>query len=215
MSLLRPCLSRRAIVFLIAAAAWMGWAADGARAADAPDTPEAVVEAFHAALLDVMKNAKTLGPNGRYDKLSPAVERAFQLQIMTQIATGGAWRGATDKQKSALVDAFAAYTTANYASHFDGYNGESFKTVGRRDGPQETVLVDTKIVKASGSTVEITYVTKKIQGAWKVVDVVVDQGISELAVRRSEYARVLKDGGVERLVDVLREKAKELTRPKA
>ena len=43
-----------------------------------------------------------------------------------------------------------------------------------------------------------------------ILDVVVEQGISELAVRRSEYRLVLKEKGVEGLIDALNRKADEL-----
>jgi phospholipid transport system substrate-binding protein len=82
--------------------------------------------------------------------------------------------------------------------------------VGERAGPQNTTLLDTRIVKSDGSAVEITYVMKKSSDAWKVVDVIVDKGISELALRRSEFSRQLKDAGIDSLVASLNRKADEL-----
>ena len=40
-----------------------------------------------------------------------------------------------------------------------------------------------------------------------------DAGISELAVRRSEYRRVLKTGGVDGLIETLNRKADQLLNP--
>lgn len=205
-------MQRRAFIVLVPALAWM-LATFAPPAAHAQATsPEAVVDRFHAVLLDVMKAAKTLGHQGRAERLKPAIEQAFHLRVMIQIATGGAWRQASEAQKSALTAAFSALSTATYAANFDGHSGEKFETVGTRPGPQDTTLVDTKIVKASGTPVEITYVAKKAGSGWKIVDVVVDKGISELAVKRSEYAAVLKSSGVDGLVAVLKRKAEELAK---
>lgn len=203
---------RRVFIVLVPALAWTLVTLSSPAAQAQASAPEAVVDRFHAVLLDVMKAAKTLGFKGRAERLKPAIEQTFHLRVMIQIATGGAWRQASDKQKAGLTAAFAALSTATYAANFDGHSGEKFETVGTRPGPQDTTLVDTKIVKASGSPVEITYVAKQAGSGWKIVDVVVDKGISELAVKRSEYAGVLKKSGVDGLIAVLNRKADELAK---
>lgn len=172
--------------------------------------PRAVVEEFHARLLAVMKEGPALGHVGRARRLQPEVERTFHLPVMIQVATGTFWRQASPAQQDALVAAFTRFSTATYAKNFKKYAGERFETVAERAGPQNTTLVDTRIVKSDGEAVEITYVMKKGADAWKVVDVVVDKGISELALRRSEFSRQLKDSGIDSLVATLNRKADEL-----
>lgn len=175
-----------------------------------PTPPRAVIERFHEAIIGVMKQAKVLGHAGRYKTLEPYITDVFHLPAMIQIAAGSFWRDASEEQRKALIAAFTRFSIATYANNFDNYGGERFETIGERSGPQETTLVDTKIVKASGSSVDITYVLKSVQGQWRVLDVVVDKGISELALRRSEYSRVLRTSGVEGLVATLNQKADEL-----
>ena len=51
-------------------------------------------------------------------------------------------------------------------------------------------------------------------GAWRIVDVLLDSSISELAVRRSEYARVLRKDGIDGLIATLGEKADALAAEK-
>jgi ABC-type transporter MlaC component len=70
--------------------------------------------------------------------------------------------------------------------------------------------VITELVKPDKSTVDIAYVTKKIKDRWRIIDVIVDNGISELMVRRSEYNLILKKKGVPGLVSLLNRKADEL-----
>jgi phospholipid transport system substrate-binding protein len=171
----------------------------GARAAESATPPETLVTAFHDQLIQVMKNAEALGYQGRYDKLAPAVTDAFHLRLMTQITAGASWRKAAETEKTALVDAFSKVSIATYASRFDGYSGQRFETVSVKDGPQETRLVDTRLVNPDGEDVALTYVTK-----------VIDGGISELAVRRSEYRRVLKSDGIAGLIAMLNGKARAM-----
>ena len=172
--------------------------------------PRALIDGFHQTLLAVMKEGPALGHAGRARRLEPEVERTLHLPVMTQIATGSFWRQASPAQQDALVAAFARFSIATYAKNFKKYAGEKFETVAERLGPQDTTLVDTRLIKSDGSAVEITYVMKKGADAWKVVDVILDKGISELALRRSEFSRQLRDSGLDSLVATLHRKADEL-----
>ncbi|MBM3952024.1 MAG: toluene tolerance protein [Rhodospirillales bacterium] len=174
------------------------------------NTPSAVIDDFHAQLIATMKEGPALGYAGRVRRLEPAVTRAFHLPVMIQVATGAHWRQATPAQHNALVAAFTRFSTATYAKNFKKFAGEAFETLGERPGPQNTTLVDTRLVESDGNKVEIIYVMKKGPDAWKVVDVIVDKGISELALRRSEFSRELRDAGVDSLVRTLNRKADEL-----
>jgi phospholipid transport system substrate-binding protein len=185
---------------------WLSPAPAGA----APPGPGQVVAAFHEALLGVMKDAKGLGIKGRYDKLKPTIEQSFHLPLMIQVAASSYWQKADPGQVKSLIEAFTRLSVSTYASQFNGYSGERFESLGEQPGPQNTTLVKTRIVKASGSNVEITYVMRQTKGEWRIVDVLVDKGISELAVKRSEYRNVLQQDGVDGLVLTLNAKASQL-----
>ncbi len=172
----------------------------------------AVVEKFHGALLETMKSAKTSGITKRYRKLEPRIEKSFNLRLMIAIASGRHWKKAGQKQQAQLTQAFKRFSVGTYASRFSSYSGESFETVGVKSGPRKTMLVDTKIHRKNDTPVRITYVVKKFDAAWRIVDIVIDGDISELAVRRSEYAATLKQSGVGALITALNKKADELVR---
>ncbi|MBT3306715.1 MAG: toluene tolerance protein, partial [Alphaproteobacteria bacterium] len=166
----------------------------------AENGPSLTVSAFHEGLLSVMKQAEALGPKGRYEKLAPRIEKSFHLALMAQVSASSFWRKATDKQQKSLITAFSHLSISTYASQFDGYSGQSFVTRGEAPGPQNTVLVKTQILDPGSSPVDITYVTRQIKDHWRILDVLLDNGISELAVRRSEYRRILKTGGIDGLI---------------
>lgn len=189
-------------MFLLAPSA--GWA---------QSSPSDIVTAFHESLLGVMKEAKTLGVKGRFEKLASPLKQNFHFRLMTQVAAGSYWRKSGPAQIDRLVDAFARLSISTYASRFDGYSGQSFETEGEKPGPQKTILVKTRIIDPGSDPVDLTYVTRKIKGEWRIIDVLLDVGISELAVRRSEYRRVLKTGGIDGLIDTLNRKADQLLNP--
>jgi phospholipid transport system substrate-binding protein len=170
--------------------------------------PREVVESFHRSLLEVMKSAATTKVQGRYEKLEAPITTAFNLPVMIQIASGAKWRAATDDEKAKLIDAFKRVSVDTYAQRFDGFSGEKFETIGEQDGPSGSKLVQTRIVRPNKEPVPITYVMRKFgDNDWRVVDVIVSNGISELAVRRSEYNAILNAGGPSELVGKLNQKA--------
>ena len=176
----------------------------------AEPTPSDIVGEFQAQLLQVMKEAKNLSVKERFDRLSPSVEDAFHLQLMIQIVTGSYWKEAMTTERMQLVEAFRRMSVTTLATFFDGYAGEVFKLVKERPGPQKTQIVMTKLQKSDKSTVDIAYVTRRFKKGWKIIDVIVDSGISELKVRQSEYRQVLKNEGVPGLILLLNNKADEL-----
>jgi phospholipid transport system substrate-binding protein len=176
----------------------------------AADSPTTMVEKFQANLLQVMKEAEKLSVRQRYELLAPSVETSFHLPLMVQIATGNHWQDATPSQRVQLVSAFRRMSVTTLATLFNSYDGETFHTLSEKPGPQHTQLVLTKLTKADKSTVNIAYVARKFDDGWRMIDVIVDNGISELKVRRSEYSSILKTDGVPGLVALLNQKADEL-----
>jgi len=177
--------------------------------AENPDATS-VVRSLQETLIEVMKDADALGVSGRYAALSAPLREAFDFEKMVQFASGSSWRSATDEQRDKLVDAFTRLSVSNYAAQFNGYSGESFEILGQRDGPRGSRLVDTQIVRSADSPIAITYVLSETDDQWRIVDVVLDKKISEMAVRRSEYNPILREGGPDNLAAALEAKADAL-----
>ncbi|WP_198381271.1 ABC transporter substrate-binding protein [Roseomonas sp. KE2513] len=171
-----------------------------------------VVETLHAALIGVMRDARRLGVRGRLDRLRPVMQLAFDLPAMTRIAVGPAWSGIAPDQQAALVAAFSDWTIATYANRFDGYSGESFATTGESTLANGDHLVRTVLNRVNNAPVQLNYLLRQGQGAWRIVDIYLTGTISELASRRAEFATLLREGGAERLTAELRRRATDLLR---
>ena len=170
-------------------------------AADAAaSSPVPAIEAFHAGLLEIMKNAKTLGFQGRVDQLAPLMAKTFDLDFMASKTVGRHWSTLSPADQKRWAETFTRFTTANYAGRFTGFTGEEFITVGVEDAAHATRLVRTKIVVPNEEDVALDYRVIERDGRWKVIDVFLNGKVSELALRRSEYASALKRDGFEQLV---------------
>ena len=170
-----------------------------------------VVEAFHDALLNVMRNADGLGFEGRFRALTPTVKGSFNLRLMTRYTvTSRHWRKMDKKQRRRLIDAFTGYTVAIYADRFDGFSGQRFEVLGERAVPRGAVIVQSRIVKADGDDVRIDYLMQATNKKWRIVDVFLKGAISELATRRSEYVSVIKKRGYDGLIAAIVERTQKL-----
>lgn len=182
----------------------------GGAAARTAQSPTDVVEAFHSALVEVMMEGEALGPDGRYRKLAGPVDAAFNLPVMIRIAAGSHWRKTDLEAQRRLFSAFRRFSIANYAANFTSYSGEVFVTLGETPGRQKTVMVETLLKLPNDDDVTLTYVTREAKDGWRIIDVLLEGRISELALRRSQYGEVLKDSGADGLVTILLSKADKM-----
>jgi phospholipid transport system substrate-binding protein len=160
--------------------------------AQAADPAVDQVQGFYDALLASMKSGGTA--KSRYDKLKPAVEKAFDLQAMTATAVGPAWATASDADKKALTDAFSRMTIANYAKSFDSYGGEKFAVEPASIARGSDHFVKSTM-KTSSETIAFNYRTHQVGSEWKITDVYLAGNISQMAQKRSDFSATLASGG--------------------
>jgi len=174
-----------------------------------PLAPVAAIEKLHDKLISVMQQAKELGYAGRREALTPILLATFDLRRMARVTVGRHWRDMDDAQKDSLVQAFTEMTISNYASRFNGFSGEYFETMGTLQTPHGDTVVQTQIV-TSDEKIRIDYLLRKSKEKWGIIDVFLKGTISELAARRSEYMTVIRDRGVDALIEAVQEKAMSL-----
>lgn len=175
----------------------------------AAETPREVVAGVQSALLDVWERSDDLSAEQRYERLKPALEQAFDFGRMIEVAAGPAWGRATPQEQAQLKEAFTRYSVATYASRFSEYTGQRFDIADQRSGPRDLTLVDTTIVRPAGEAVPLTYVVRTEGDRPQIVDVI-HKGVSEMAVRRSDYRSVLARSGPAELAQRLEQQAEDL-----
>ena len=167
--------------------------------ADAADPATPAVQGFYATLLECMKGGKTLGAQGRYDKLKPVIERTFDLGTMVKYAVGPAWSTASADDQKALTEAFTRMTIAQYAGNFSSFDGEKFTVEPKAEIRGTDHYVKSALV-AKDQTVAFIYRMRQLGNDWRIIDVLLDGSISQLSVYRSDFAATLKAGGAAALV---------------
>ena len=196
-------MARRMLTALVMA---FGWVTSGAAA----DSPSEIIGELNAVLIEVMGDAESLGFDGRYERLAPLFNRVFHFPLMARIAAGRHWEGLSATERGRLIDSFGRMSVATFASRFDGYSGERFEVLGERPAPRDSILVENRLVKATGDSVAINYLLRDFDGVWRVIDIYLDAKFSELAMKRSEYTSVIGRRGFDDLIRLLDDKIAEL-----
>lgn len=172
--------------------------------------PSDLIAKLNAVFIGVMQNAKSLGYEGRYKTLEPALAQAYDFAEMTRVSTGRHWRDLTDEQKQQVTAAFEDYSIATYAARFDGFGGERFEVLGEEPAPGGNLRVNNQIVPTSGAPIRIDYLLRETGGQWRIIDVYLKSSVSELAVRRAEFTDMLAKSGFDGLLADLKAKVAKL-----
>jgi len=169
------------------------------------NSPTQLIENFDDTLLSVMKRAKVLGYNGRYNQFAPVIRKTFDFPLIARVVVGRYWRTFTDEEKVKFVETFTRLSIATYANRFDRYSGERFKILSTEKSRRGRVLVKTLLIKSDGKEVELDYILFKKGMEWRVVNVIAE-GVSDLSLKRADYTTFLKKNNIKAFFDKLNKK---------
>jgi phospholipid transport system substrate-binding protein len=172
---------------------------------EAGATAKQVVEKFQAELIAVMKNGKQLGYAGRYDKLYEPVSNSHDLTKIARIVVGKEWEKLSEAQQQKLVDDFARLSVASYAHNFKDYSGESFVFDSEEETTRGGVVVHSTLIIPDDKSVKFDYMLKEKGTSWRIINIIAN-GVSDLALKRSEYTTILQREGFDALIAKINEK---------
>jgi phospholipid transport system substrate-binding protein len=206
----KPIVSKAPVWKAATLAAVLGLAMVPYPAHAAPGGGGDTVQGLYDALLSTMKNGRTLGQSGRFTHLEPVIRRTFDIPSMARLSVGASWATLSEAQRQQVTESFGRYITAIYADRFDNYAGQKLQVTGEQPAAAG-VMVRSQIVKANGEPVNLDYMMRRNGNSWLISDIYLDGAISEVATRRSEFAAILKNEGIDGLIAALNRKADILT----
>jgi len=191
----------------IAAALLAGLPAAAEAVADAPidDTEAAAARApviqLEDTLLSVMKRADDLGFEGRLREITPVVKATFDLPFMAKTSIGRVWKELSPDVRTRWVESFTRYTTTKLADQFDAFSGQEFVLRGERPASRGTLIVMSRVERPGKEPVRLDFRVRKASDGWLIIDIYGKGKVSEVALRRSEYAAILEKTGIEGLIE--------------
>ena len=168
-------------------------------------TAKQVVEKFQSELIAVMKDGKQLGYAGRYEKLYEPISNSHDLTKIARIVVGKEWEKLSETQQQKLTDIFIRLSVASYAQNFKDYSGESFVFDSEEETARGGVVVHSHLVIPNDKPVKFDYMLKEKGDSWRIINIIAN-GVSDLALKRSEYTSILQREGFDALISKINEK---------
>ncbi len=173
-----------------------------------PGNAAPVVEKLNKVVLEAMRRAGELGYRGRYELLAPVIREVYDFKAISRHVLGAYWKKLGDEQKRQFIQKMTEYGTSEYAAQFDDYDGEQFHILSEAPFRKRYRVVKARLEVPKGEDVEFVYILRQTREGWKIIDVRYD-GVSDLALKRGQFAEILESGGFEKLISRLDEKIAE------
>ena len=158
--------------------------------------------------VEILQNAKLDSQKQRtqvIDQLRQIVYPLFDFNEMAKRSLGANWRRANPQQQKEFVLTFTALLEKTYADQIDLYNGQKVLYTGESiDG--DYAQVDSRIIDKDGQTYSVVYRLHKVDGKWKIYDVIAEN-ISLVNNYRSQFNRVIARSSFDELLKTMKEKA--------
>ncbi len=157
-----------------------------------------VVKDFQAELISLMKQGDKLNFEQRSTQLRPVLIKTHNMVRMSRAVMGRNWAELSTEQKKQLITKLIDLSVASYAHHFSSFSGQSFE-VKSVEKVRSQIYVKTFLILPDDEDVSIDYLLKKKGDSWRIINIL-SKGVSDIALKRSEYGVVFKKSGFEVLL---------------
>ncbi|MFT5392117.1 MAG: phospholipid transport system substrate-binding protein [Gammaproteobacteria bacterium] len=169
------------------------------KGAQAEPVATAQVQRFQQALISAMKSRERLDFQARFERLSEVVVQGFDLDYMARLVIGRDWRGLSAAQREEFRGEFQGLMVSAFAAQVGVFAGEAFKFDAFKPLRTGRVLVRSLLARPDADASRFDYVLHEKAGRWLIINLVVD-GVSDLALKRSEYGGLIASSGFKSLI---------------
>lgn len=183
-------------------------AADAAKV-DASGPSQLIESSANVMLKGIDQNRAAFrkDPAGLYKLVSETLLPNFDTAYAAQRVLGVHWRNASQEQRDRFVRAFYESLLYTYGDAMIDFTADRLKVLPTKvDAAATSATVRTQIKRSNGTPVDVFYTMRKVDGAWKAWDVVID-GISYVKSYREDYGAEVQQKGLDSVIARLEAKA--------
>jgi len=175
-------------------------AANAAEPEMATDTPGATIATLQRGLIAVAREQPKATIDERYRALEPLILATHDLPYIAEFALRRQWGSLNEIDRQRFIAAFQRLSVMTYAARFTNVGPEAFRAATQGPLAESTrAQVSTAVARTGAADVSLEYLLQQGATGWRIINVVAD-GVSDLALKRAEYQRVLTSGSVETLI---------------
>ena len=167
-------------------------------------SPEQVVESFHKALISAMQATTDETRRAIVDE---AINSYFQVHTIARISLGRNWRTLQSDEQSDYMALMEELISTTYASRFDKFDNQTFTIMSSSPIASNRARVKS-ILNTKSEVVNLDYQLQFSEESWRIYDIVAN-GVSDLSLKRSNYAALFADGGLDAITADIRASIKK------
>lgn len=173
--------------------------------------PEELINRLTEQVFDQIRSDPEI-QSGDQVRVSALVDRVIMPHVdftkTTALAVGPDWRQASPTQREILAHEFRALLVRTYAGALSEVRDEQVHIKPMRAAPGATdVIVRTEII-GRGEPIELSYRLTRSGDSWRIYDMNV-LGFWLVQVYRSQFSSVIRESGIDGLIDTLYRKNKK------
>jgi len=184
-----------------------------ASVARAEMTADELVKQTAEDVLATIKNDKDIQAGNQQKIFALAEEKIlpnFDFDRVCRMVLGKNWKSATPEQQAAFQKEFRSLLLRTYATALGKYRNQVIEYKPLRAEPDaKNVSVKTQILQPGGQPIAVDYSLVKVDGGWKVYDIVIES-VSLVTNYRSQFSNEIRTNGLDSLNKKLAEKTKQL-----
>ena len=167
-------------------------------------SPEQVVESFHRVLISAMQATTDETRRAIVDE---AINNHFQIHTIARISLGRNWRTLQSDEQSDYMALMEELISTTYASRFDKFDNQTFTIMSSSPIASNRARVKS-ILDTKSEVVNLDYQLQFSEESWRIYDIVAN-GVSDLSLKRSNYAALFADGGLDAITADIRASIKK------
>ena len=154
------------------------------------------VNELHESLIKI--SDKTINSDN-LAMIDDVVKNSYDLEKMGKIIIGVDWKQLNIKTQKEFINVFKRFISVNYFRRFNKINELDFEHQTVTDIEDKFKLARV-ILTADNEKFKIDYLLGFKNKKWKIFDVLLDGSISEVATKKSDFKKIIKEEGVTGLV---------------
>lgn len=194
---------------LFVAGLFVSWLSGGLAAANAdPPSARDVLDGQVKSALAILRDAKLTRAQKR-QKIREIAYQQIDFETLSRLTLGRYWRDLSADQRAAFVEAFRTHLSNTYGVLLNGYSDQDVTVAGDHREPDGDWTVQLRVTGTlNGTRQELAKVDCRLRrkAEWRVIDVSA-AGVSLVALFRAQFQEIMANGGFDRLLGLLREKA--------
>jgi len=171
--------------------------------------PDALVRQVTADVLESIQGDAALQAGDRKKAIALAEQKVLphiDFTEATRLALGSWWKTATPAQRERLSTEFRGLLVRTYANAIGGYKGQTMRVLPlRMEAGADDVVVRNPFLRPGAPPLRVDYAMYKTPAGWKIYDIVAE-GVSLVLTYRTEFDQVVRQSGIDSLIQRIAEK---------